>query len=324
VSDEQKTTAVVDAPTSEKKPRAPRKAKTTVTQGAVVVDLVPVADVVLDTDVQPRESISTGVIGEYADAMRDGVQFPPITVFKDDDGTLIAADGWHRVSGAKQAGLATILAEIKPGTKRDAVLYSVGTNAAHGVRRTDADKRRAVMKLLNDPEWSTWSASVIAEKVGVSQPFVSTIRRQLEGQSDQEPTPIRTADGRTMNTTRIGRPRKQEVEAPDEEEAPSQTEPTQNGHADDEDVDGEALFQQAVAEADADAPSTPARLPLESFAEDFFAVFKRMHLFDPNAVLDALTAEQLETVTTGWDVLIDKINDYGDVLEERSKQGKQA
>src|SRR5262245_6903242 len=163
-------------------------------------EMVPVAAIVLDSDVQPRESISTSLIKEYAEAMEEGAKFPAVKLFRDKDGKLIAADGWHRIMAAKQAGQGSVLAEIRDGDKRDAILFSVGANATHGLRRTDADKRRAVLRLLHDPEWNGWSASVIAQHVGVSQPFVSGLRRQLE----EETTEVRTSDGRTMSTGNLG------------------------------------------------------------------------------------------------------------------------
>lgn len=58
--------------------------------------------------------------------------------------------GWHRVAGAEQAGLTEIEADVQPGTKRDALLYSAGANATHGLRRSNADKRRSVRLLLGD------------------------------------------------------------------------------------------------------------------------------------------------------------------------------
>ena len=36
------------------------------------------------------------------------------------------------------------------GGLRDAILFSVGANAAHGLRRTNADKRRTVLLLWED------------------------------------------------------------------------------------------------------------------------------------------------------------------------------
>jgi hypothetical protein len=50
-------------------------------------------------------------------------------------------------------GLAKISADAREGSRRDATLYAVGANASHGLKRTNRDKRNAVMVLLNDPEW---------------------------------------------------------------------------------------------------------------------------------------------------------------------------
>jgi FtsZ-binding cell division protein ZapB len=44
------------------------------------------------------------------------------------------------------------------------------------MRRTYADKRKAVMTLLDDFEWSDWSNSEIARRCGVSPTFVSSLR----------------------------------------------------------------------------------------------------------------------------------------------------
>lgn len=39
---------------------------------------------------------------------------------------------------------------------REAILFIVGANASHGLRRTNADKRRTVERLLADEEWRGW------------------------------------------------------------------------------------------------------------------------------------------------------------------------
>lgn len=103
------------------------------------------------------------VIAEYAEAMEDGKQFPPVTVFYDGSSYWLA-DGFHRVNAALQVGRGYVEAQIITGTQRDAVLYSVGANAAHGLRRSNADKRRAVERLLRDDEWAKWSDSEIARR----------------------------------------------------------------------------------------------------------------------------------------------------------------
>ncbi len=66
-------------------------------------------------------------------------------------------DGFHRVEAAKQAGITELPFIEKSGTYREALLFSLTVNATHGLRRSNADKRKAVMTLLEDSEWSQWS-----------------------------------------------------------------------------------------------------------------------------------------------------------------------
>ncbi len=67
------------------------------------------------------------------------------------------ADGFHRHLAHQRAGRKTISTITHAGGEREAILHSCKANAAHGLRRTNADNRRAVLKLLNDPEWQQWS-----------------------------------------------------------------------------------------------------------------------------------------------------------------------
>jgi hypothetical protein len=130
-----------------------------------------------DTQVRYR-STDSDVVEDYCEKLQEGVVFPPVDVFY--DGTYYwLADGWHRWDAAVAAGLKTIEAIVHHGGKRDAILFAVGANRAHGLHRTSEDKRKAVDLLLKDEEWVTWSDSVIAEKCGVSQPFVSKLRNEL-------------------------------------------------------------------------------------------------------------------------------------------------
>jgi hypothetical protein len=68
-------------------------------------------------------------------------------------------------------------AEIRRGTQRDAVKFSLGANNDHGLRRTNEDKHRAVLRAFEDAEWKTWTDGAIAELCAVSQAFVSSLRR---------------------------------------------------------------------------------------------------------------------------------------------------
>ena len=110
-----------------------------------------------DLDLQMRETgIDVAVVADYAEAMEAGAKFPPITAYF--DGTAYwLADGFHRVAAARKVGATSIAAEVHEGGKRDAILAAVGVNANHGLRRTMADKRRAILAMLRDPDWTKWS-----------------------------------------------------------------------------------------------------------------------------------------------------------------------
>ncbi len=151
------------------------------------IRMVPLTDIQTDEAAQTRFQTRPGVVRDYAAAMKaqlkDGdLRFPPIVLFA--DGKLEAcptasyylADGYHRVLAARKSGLTEIKAEIHQGTQRDAILYGISANSAHGLRRTNADKRKAVQLLLADAEWSQWSDREIGKRCGVSNRFVGCMR----------------------------------------------------------------------------------------------------------------------------------------------------
>jgi hypothetical protein len=129
----------------------------------------------IDGGTQSRVELNQQTVAEYAEAYRNGAEFPPVTVFYDGANWWLA-DGFHRYAGAQKAGKTQILEHIIPGTQRDAILYSFKANATHGLKRTNADKHKAVEAMLSDAEWGQWSDNQIAKACGVSQPFVSGIR----------------------------------------------------------------------------------------------------------------------------------------------------
>ncbi|QAZ45924.1 ParB/RepB/Spo0J family partition protein [Mesorhizobium sp. Pch-S] len=146
-------------------------------------DLEP-TDIKLDQSAQPRESLNNDRIAEYAEAMKAGDQFPPLTVFHDGS-TYWLADGFHRHYAAQHAGRKHIRCYVRQGGLRDAILYSVGANAKHGLARSDEDKKRAVMRLLDDPEWSLWSDREIARRCHVSDKTVAKYRPAVSADDPQ-------------------------------------------------------------------------------------------------------------------------------------------
>jgi len=127
---------------------------------------------------QARISISEDTIAQYVEHIESGGQFPPIIVFFDGQDYWLA-DGWHRLLAHERSGCLTIKSEVKHGGKRDALQYALSANSAHGLPRTNADKRNAVEIALADPEWSTMSTREIAKLCNVSHNMVAEIQRGL-------------------------------------------------------------------------------------------------------------------------------------------------
>ncbi len=178
-----------------------------------------IADIRIDGGTQARERIDTATVSEYAEALRDGVEFPPVVVFFDGVDTWLA-DGFHRYHAHRQNGATHIEANIEAGTLDDAKLYAASANSDHGLRRTNEDKRRAVRMVLDaKPDWSD---SHIAKHAGVSHTLVGQIRKSiLQSLQDSSPT-TRTVErnGTTyqQDTSRIGKNKPEEPEEPDEPE----------------------------------------------------------------------------------------------------------
>lgn len=157
-----------------------------------------------DGGTQTRSGLNMFTVDSYAESMKEGVVFPPIVTYYD-GAEYWLADGFHRLAAAERAGHSAIDCEIRQGTRRDAILYSVGANANHGLQRTRDDVRRAIDLLLRDDEWRGWSDSAIAGKVGCNHKTVGSRRAELVAAGEIEDSGIRkTANGRVMDTSKIG------------------------------------------------------------------------------------------------------------------------
>lgn len=127
---------------------------------------------------QMRVGMSDQTVSEYADEMFKGAVFPPVIVYFDGTDYWLG-DGFHRVQAALAIKKEYIRAEVRQGTMRDAILCGIGANALHGLRRTQADKRRAVQVLLADSEWSRLSDRKLAEIANVDHKTIGKFRREL-------------------------------------------------------------------------------------------------------------------------------------------------
>jgi hypothetical protein len=203
--------------------------------------VIPLGSIRLDGGTQPREQIDLFTVEEYAQAMRDGATFPPAEVVYDGESYWLW-DGFHRYQGASLAGLVVIACNVREGTVEDARWLALAANKTHGLRRTPADKRRAVEQALSHPHSAALSDAQVADHCGVSREFVCRVRPTC----DRSQVESRTGrDGRTINTANIGKSNGTAYQPPDDE--PEEAGPGLfNGPDEDDDDPG-----------DEDAPDDP-------------------------------------------------------------------
>ena len=211
-----------------------------------------------DGGTQPRAVLDESIVDEYAEALDGGATFPPVIVFHDGKEYWLA-DGFHRLGAYRKVEKGKIPAEVRQGTQADAQWHSYSVNQTHGVRRTNADKQRAVQAALAHPNGLNLSNGVIAEHVGVSDMMVAKYKPEPTPKDLESPRTGR--DGRTINTAHIGKGKrimsKEEYEAlPDDEVA------------------------QAVAAGVTGQPVPQRRGMGVQLAHDAIAVLKRIPLTD--------------------------------------------
>jgi hypothetical protein len=143
-----------------------------------------------------------------------GAEFPPLTVFWDGEHYWLA-DGFHRLGAynivmqALELPGLDIDCEVIEGAQRDAILYACGTNAEHGIPRTNTDKQNAVKTVLTNPlvalndDGVPWTDRAIARICKVHWNTVAKWRAEyLEKSPDRAVT--RGGTTYTMNTANIG------------------------------------------------------------------------------------------------------------------------
>lgn len=137
----------------------------------------------IDCGTQARAAINQDTVKNYCEDIIAGSVFPPVKVYFDGVNYYLA-DGFHRYFATKAAGSPGIACDVVNGTLRAAILYSVGANFDHGLHRTNLDKRKSVLTMLDDLEWEGWSDREIAKACRVSHVFVNSIRKELGQKND--------------------------------------------------------------------------------------------------------------------------------------------
>ena len=140
---------------------------------------LPVDQILLNDGLQGRVRLDPSIVDEYADSMKfDNIEFPPIDVyFSQDTNMWYLLDGFHRIEACKKNGKTHITANVVPITNEDdAVWWAAAANQSHGLRRSNADKLRALELVLSLDSSLELSDREIARRIGVSHTFVSVNR----------------------------------------------------------------------------------------------------------------------------------------------------
>lgn len=194
---------------------------------------VRIADIDTDADTQSRVEWSDETVKEYEALVRAGVELPPVELVTDGE-NYWPWDGRHRLAAYLAAETEEVCANVQTGTLALARWLACSANKAHGLKRTNDDKRRAVeMALTIRPNLSNYA---IAEHCGVSDEMVRLCRKSLPTVGSGKSLPTvgsgtgkRTGrDGRTTNTANIG---KKKPKGNGEEVSREEGEAVLNGHA---------------------------------------------------------------------------------------------
>jgi len=156
------------------------------------------SDIRTDGGTQPRSELDSERVEQMADQLHE---LPPVDVFMDGN-TYWLADGFHRYNAHKMADADVIACNIHQGDLQAAQWFSYGANKTHdqaGLRRTNADKERAVRAALSHPKASSMSDRAIADHVGVSGETVRKYRSSCQTLATENRT---GRDGKSYPATR--------------------------------------------------------------------------------------------------------------------------
>ncbi len=91
-----------------------------------VMTQVSIADLLDGAPVDPGAHLDTARVERYTEMLE---ALPPVVVFDTEEGLLLA-DGYHRVAAARRLGRKTVEAEVRTGSRHDALLYAAAVGAA--------------------------------------------------------------------------------------------------------------------------------------------------------------------------------------------------
>lgn len=141
---------------------------------------VPLELIQVDEKLQSRVNLDWNMIEEYSLLIQDGVKFPPLSVVreKQESGFIYYLhDGYHRYYALQMARKVEAKCHAIDGDYLYALKLSFGANHDHGIRRTKADRTKAILNYLFCEELMKLEPSIaeIARTCRVSETLVRNL-----------------------------------------------------------------------------------------------------------------------------------------------------
>lgn len=270
---------------------------------------VKLDDLVLSRDLQPRVGLDDTTVADYASLYRDRgpTAMDPIRAYARDDGRPILTRGFTRVAGARLAGLDALPCDLYAEADDEAMLIDSLSGNRHGLRLSNADKRRA-LKLYHERiarrRWE--STRDVAVLLGCSHELVSSFRKELTAPKPATPPAAKPApeDGKAA-------PPEAKTAQPPAADAPPRVAQTPDGP---EDVD---LFDPADPQLTVE--NVVARLNLAIAGSGLSAAAYARKYDLPYLALSKLIATGIET---GDDATYAPIYDHALTLDASAQPPK--
>lgn len=148
---------------------------------------IKASELLLDYDLYPRERIESYNVRQMAEALRAGVELPPIVV---DRKSLRVVDGFHRVRAYQKVyGASTEIPVELKAYKSDAEMFcdAVRLNSKHGRQFSTYDQARCIVKA----ETYKLEPEVISSLLNMTLERVSEMKMQRFATYKKEPVVLK-------------------------------------------------------------------------------------------------------------------------------------
>ncbi len=211
--------------------------------------IIDLDDLIIDPALQSRAGLYEDTIKDLVETLTAGISLDPIDVYSTPSGMLLAS-GYHRVEASRRCNRSTIAANLRQGSREDAVFHSCGQNAQRG--RTPDDNRAAVRCLLEHLEATgadrrEWSERKVAAKCRLTKTTTHNILSEIAGQADHLSEWLNS----TTQRTSIGRGGTERTQDTAKQAAPKDAAPAIEPAKD--------VLEESRAVAQASLPATPSK-----------------------------------------------------------------